>query len=120
MSNHKTTSAIPTIPTLPTSRDDSTSADAEPVSRLVPFAEEASPSEFGLGSEAGGQAGDTAGLSQDELEGPESVEELVEEGQAYEASVISGVEDAPDADSGPVTTRQVREDDVPPEYLDQD
>ena len=48
----------------------------------------------------------------------ESVEELVEEGQAFEAGVVSGVEDAPDADEGEVTTREVPEDDVPEEYLD--
>src|ERR1700724_220910 len=63
----------------------------------------------GIGLEAGGQAGDTMGLSRDEMAGPESVEELIEEGQAYEAAAISGVEDAPDADP---------EDDVPDEYLD--
>ncbi|HEY6323538.1 MAG TPA: hypothetical protein VJA16_18505 [Thermoanaerobaculia bacterium] len=72
----------------------------------------------GIGLEAGGQAGDTMGLSRDEIAGPESVEELIEEGQAYEAAAISGVEDAPDADQGEVKTRQVPEDDVPDEYLD--
>ncbi len=72
----------------------------------------------GIGLEAGGQAGDTMGLSRDETAGPESVEELIEEGQAYEAAAISGVEDAPDADQGEVRTRQVPEDDVPDEYLD--
>jgi hypothetical protein len=46
------------------------------------------------------------------------VEELVEEGNAFEASVIEGVEDAPDADVAEVTTREVPEDDVPEEYLD--
>ena len=71
----------------------------------------------GIGLEAGGQAGDTMGLSRDEIAGPESVEELIEEGQAYEAAAISGVEDAPDADQGEVKTRQVPEDDVPDEYL---
>lgn len=45
---------------------------------------------------------------------------LVEEGQAFEAGVISGVENAPDADKGGVRTRQVPEDDVPQEYLDED
>jgi hypothetical protein len=74
----------------------------------------------GVGLEAGGQAGDTLGLSQDEISGPESVEELIEEGQAYEAGIISGVEDAPDADRAEVTTREVPEDDVPEEYLDDD
>jgi hypothetical protein len=74
----------------------------------------------GIGLEAGGQAGDTMGLSRDEIAGPESVEELIEEGQAYEAAAISGVEDAPDADQGEVKTRQFPEDDVPEEYLDDD
>jgi hypothetical protein len=76
--------------------------------------------ERGLGLEAGGQSGDTEGLSREELADSESVEELVEEGQAFEAGIISGVENAPDADRGPVRTRQVSEDDVPQEYLDQD
>jgi|SRR5579864_8779081 len=74
----------------------------------------------GLGPDAGGQAGDTEGLSRDEIAGPESVEELLEEGQAYEAEVISGIENAPDADQGEVTTRQFPVDDVPQEYLDED
>ena len=78
----------------------------------------APPSRRGLGPEAAGQSGDTTGLSRDELADSESVEELVEEGQAFEAGVISGVEDAPDADQGGVRTRQVPEDDVPQEYLD--
>jgi hypothetical protein len=76
--------------------------------------------ERGLGLEAGGQSGDTEGLSRRELADSESVEELVEEGQAFEAGVVSGVENAPDADQGPVRTRQVPEDDVPEEYLDED
>ena len=74
----------------------------------------------GLGPEAGGQAGDTEGLSREELADSESVEELIEEGQAFEAGVISGVENAPEADRGEVRTRQVPEDDVPQEYLDRD
>ncbi|HMJ61495.1 MAG TPA: hypothetical protein VK493_07005 [Bryobacteraceae bacterium] len=48
------------------------------------------------------------------------VEELLEEGQSFEAAVIGGIEDAPDADEGEVTTRQVAEDDVPGEYLERD
>jgi hypothetical protein len=48
--------------------------------------------------------------------GSESVEELVEEGQFFEAELISGVENAPDADEGEVRTKQVPEDDVPTEY----
>jgi len=45
------------------------------------------------------------------------VEELVEEGQFFEAEVIGGVENAPDADEGEVRTKEVPEDDVPTEYL---
>ena len=46
--------------------------------------------------------------------------QLLEEGQAFEAGIIAGVEDRPDADVDEVRTRQVREDDVPPEYLETD
>jgi hypothetical protein len=74
----------------------------------------------GLGPEAAGQAGDIMGLSRIELAGPESVEELVEEGQAFEAGVLSGVENAPEPERGPIRTREVPEDDVPQEYLDED
>jgi hypothetical protein len=76
--------------------------------------------ERGLGPESGGQSGDTEGLSRDELADSESVAELLEEGQAFEAGVVSGVENAPDADRGPVRTRQVPEDDVPEEYFNRD
>lgn len=74
----------------------------------------------GLGSEAGGQAGDTEGLRETARADSESVEELAEEGQALEAEAVSGVEDALDPDEGEVTTREVPEDDVPKEYDDQD
>lgn len=74
----------------------------------------------GLGAESGGQSGDTEGLSRAESADSESVEELLEEGQAFEAGIVSGVENAPDADKGGVRTRQVPEDDVPQEYLDED
>jgi len=80
----------------------------------------APPSRRGLGPESAGQSGDTEGLSRDEVADSESVEELVEEGQAFEAGVVSGVENAPDADQGEVRTRQVPEDYVPQEYLDED
>jgi hypothetical protein len=74
------------------------------------------------GPETAGQSGDTQGLSNVAEADSESVEELVEEGQFFEAAVVSGVENAPDADEGPVKTKEVREDDVPDEYLrpDQD
>jgi hypothetical protein len=70
----------------------------------------------GLGPSAGGQSGDIQGLSRNEDVDTESVEELVEEGQALEAEYVSGVENAPDADQGEIRTREVPEDDVPDEY----
>jgi len=50
----------------------------------------------------------------------ESVEELLAEGQSFEAEVVNGVEKAPDPDQGEVRTRQLPEDDVPEEYREQD
>src|SRR5580698_2559742 len=74
----------------------------------------------GLGAASGGQSGDTQGLSERESADSESVTELAEEGQDYEAEVVSGVENAKDPDQGEVTTSEVPEDDVPPEYQDRD
>ncbi len=73
-----------------------------------------------IGPDSAGQSGDDQGLSDVAESGPESVEELVDEGQAFEAEVIDGVENAPDADVSEVHTKQVKEDDVPPEYIGQD
>jgi hypothetical protein len=73
----------------------------------------------GFGAHSAGQSGDTQGLSNAEEADSESVEELVEEGQDFEAGVVAGVEDA-GASQGEVRTKQVREDDVPLEYLEQD
>jgi hypothetical protein len=67
-------------------------------------------------AETGGQSGDTQGLSKRESVDSESVEELVEEGQAFEAEVVEGVEDAADPDVSEVKTHEVPEDDVPSEY----
>ena len=89
-------------------------------SRAADFDVASPPPGRGLGLEAGGQAGDTEGLSRGNLAVSESVEELAEEGQAFEAGVISGVEGAPDADEGEVRTREVLADDVPEEYLGED
>jgi hypothetical protein len=74
----------------------------------------------GLGAESGGQSGCTERISRAEVADSESVEELLEEGQAFEAGVVDGVENAPDADQGEVRTREVPEDDVQQEYLDED
>jgi hypothetical protein len=60
------------------------------------------------------------GLSTVERADSESVGELLEEGNTFEAGVVKGVEQAEDADEREVRTRQVPEDDVPEEYLDKD
>jgi hypothetical protein len=70
--------------------------------------------------DSGGQSGDVQDLPNVAEADSESVEELAEEGQAFEAAAISGVEDAPDPDVAEVTTKEVAEDDVPEEYLDND
>jgi hypothetical protein len=48
----------------------------------------------GSGSESGGQSGDDEGLSVEEDADSESVDELTEEGQDYEAEIVAGVERA--------------------------
>jgi hypothetical protein len=63
---------------------------------------------------------DSQGLSALERADSESVSELLDEGNSFEAGVVSGVERADDADEGEVRTREVPEDDVPEEYLDND
>lgn len=71
-------------------------------------------------SESAGQSGDTQGLSDIEDVDTESVEELAEEGQGIEASIVDAVENAPDPDVSEVRTREVPEDDVPEEYQNDD
>jgi len=78
------------------------------------------PSKSQTSWRSAGQSGDEQALSRKALADSESVDELLEEGQALEASAISGVEDAPDPDEGEVVTHEVPEDDVPEEYLDED
>ena len=72
-----------------------------------------------MGPRSGGQSGSLQGLSDIESADSESVDELIEEGNAFEAEVVKGVEDAPDPDQGEVRTHEVPEDDVPGEYDDQ-
>jgi hypothetical protein len=67
---------------------------------------------------SGWQSGDLQGLSRVEGADSESVGELLEEGNAFEADVVTGVEDAGNADEKEVRTHEVSEDDVPGEYLD--
>jgi hypothetical protein len=71
-------------------------------------------------SRSAGQSGDLQGLSDVEGADSESVDELIEEGNAFEADAVSGVERAGDDDEQEVRTHEVPEDDVPEEYLDKD
>src|SRR5437588_10434120 len=66
------------------------------------------------------QSGDLQGLSNAETVDSESVGELVEEGNAFEADIGAGVEDAGRHDEGEGRNHEVPEDDVPDEYLDKD
>jgi hypothetical protein len=69
-----------------------------------------------LGANSAGQSGDLQGISDVAGADSESVKELVEQGNAFEADAVDGVENAKDPDVSEVTTRQVPEDDVPEEY----
>ncbi len=71
-----------------------------------------------LRERSGGQSGDLQGLSNIEGADSESVAELIEEGNAFEADAVTGVEHAGDNDEKQVRTHEVPEDDVPEEYLD--
>jgi hypothetical protein len=69
---------------------------------------------------SGLQSGDMQGLSNVESVDSESVDELLEEGNAFEAGIVSGVEDSRGREGKEVRTREVPEDDVPGEYLDEE
>jgi hypothetical protein len=73
-----------------------------------------------LGSSSGVQSGDLQGVSNVERADSESVDELLEEGNASEAGIVTGVEQAEDDAEGEVRTHEVPEDDVPEEYLDKE
>ena len=69
---------------------------------------------------AGAGGGDFGGVSVVQGAASESADELLEEGQTFEAGIVSGVENAPDADQGEVRTHDVPQDDVPEEYDEKD
>lgn len=73
----------------------------------------------GLGARSGGQSGDLQGLSGIAGADSESVEELLEEGNAFEAEIVKGVQDAAVADETEVISHEVPEDDVPGEYREE-
>jgi hypothetical protein len=68
---------------------------------------------------SGLESGDLEGLSNEESADSESVDELLEEGNAFEAGVVWGVEESRGREGQEVRTREVPEDDVPQEYLDE-
>lgn len=69
----------------------------------------------GIGQDAAGQSGDIQGLSRGEISNSESVEELLEEGQSFEAEVVDAVEHTPDADQGEVRTHERPADEISPD-----
>jgi hypothetical protein len=64
------------------------------------------------GPDSGGQSGDLQGIDD------EDVADLLEEGQSFEAGIVSGLDRGASADDGGLKVREVPEDDVPSEYLD--
>jgi hypothetical protein len=72
------------------------------------------------GSASGRQSGDLQGLSRAQQANSESVDELVEEGNLFEAGAVAGVEEADSTDEREVQTHELPEDDVPQEYLDKE
>jgi hypothetical protein len=73
-----------------------------------------------LGARSGEQSGDLQGLSNIQGADSESVDELLEEGNTFEAEVVKGVEAAEGADEGEVRTHEVRRDHVPGEHMDKE
>lgn len=68
------------------------------------------PAEKRGGPGSAGQSGDTQGLPDVAEVDSESVQELVEEGQYFEAEVLLGVETAADPDVAEVNSRETLED----------
>jgi hypothetical protein len=63
---------------------------------------------------------DFEGASRAQQTDSESVDELLEEGNLFEAGAVAGVQEADAADEREVHTRELPEDEVPEEYLDKD
>jgi hypothetical protein len=102
-------------PNVARNNDEERSPGQTPESRpnINPLEEDSQPVEHSIA----GEAGDTQDLSPVEEVSDESVEELAASGQALEASVVEGVEDAADHPERPAHTHQEygRPDDVPPQ-----
>jgi hypothetical protein len=84
------------------------------------MSEEKRHNQLGPISSSAGQSGGDQGLPRDATADSESVEELLEEGNSFEAGVVFGVENSKDPSVSEVTTHEAPEDDVPGEYLNQD
>ena len=84
--------------------EDLPGSDENPLPEEAPL--EGGGDESATGADSAGQSGDVEGLSDEPEAASESVEDLVESGQYYEAEVVEGVEDAPDADVSEVTTHE--------------
>jgi hypothetical protein len=82
--------------------------------RKIEDTDSVASAEFDLGPGSAGESGDLQGLDSQE------VAELLEEGQSFDARIVSAIEDAPLPDEGDIKTREVSDDDVPLEYLDEE
>jgi hypothetical protein len=120
----KTASKSPRLKSKAASKSSSSLKNARAAKKRIPRrGERADTEEFVLPatrSRSAGQSGDLQGLSDVEGADSESVDELIEEGNAFEADVVTGVENADAADEREVRTHEVPEDDVPGEYLDEE
>jgi hypothetical protein len=103
-----------------TVRKKSKSTRRKPIRRISQSEETTAFLPKGPVEPAGGQSGDLQGLSSVEGADSESVVELLEEGNSFEAAVVAGVENAENSDPMEVRTHEVPEDDVPDEYLDRE
>ena len=77
--------------------------------------EKSMPSKRELGPNSAGQSGDQQNISDITDANDQSVEELLEESNAFEAEAVSGAEGAENPEAE-VHTHEVLEDDVPEEY----
>jgi len=111
--------AAKTKPTPKKTQSVAKSAPKKPIQRSPRVGDE-QVSSMDSRTRSAGQSGDIQGLSDIDRADSESVDELLEEGNAFEAGIVEGVEEAGDREGREVHTREVPEDDVPGEYLDEE
>ena len=106
--------------------DEPTPGEGLPGSEETPLPEDemlaGGGDESAEGPDSGGMSGDAEGLDKEPIVSEDSVADLVEAGQYYEAEVVDGVENAPDADEGEVVVHDRPEtpedrEDIPDEEL---